>query len=181
MEKELELREKVEKILEQVLMAHHDDISQQDDYQISIATDQLLALFPRPVSQEKLKKFIQDRMGGVLPKNREWMIDRLAEDITSLYQAPKEEKYCECKKPLRCNHDTGIIGTSEGIGECNICHKCHKFIDPNFRATKPLPQPEQIEEVIISAISKWNNYKAIELLKLQDKINELVRAINQIR
>ena len=55
-----ELREKVEKILAEVLMKHHDDISKQDDDAIAEAADQIFALLTPMMSEEEISKIIQE-------------------------------------------------------------------------------------------------------------------------
>jgi hypothetical protein len=42
--------------------------------------------------EDKLGEMIKDKMGGVLPKDREWMLDRLAKDIYEYLasELPKE-------------------------------------------------------------------------------------------
>lgn len=45
------------------------------------ATDEIISAIEGLVpSEEELLKFIQSKMGGVLPTNREWMLEQLAKD-----------------------------------------------------------------------------------------------------
>lgn len=111
--------------------------------------------------------------------------EKVLKDADDPKPAPSEKGECECEKPQRCNHGTGLIGWTgdlSGYGECNLCHKCEKLIDPNFGVVKP----------IMGEIKPSNPPKKIELVNLEiepdayishrimmDKINELVKAHNE--
>jgi len=45
------------------------------------------------ITEEEIRTFIYSKMGGVLPKEKEWMLDKLAKDIATLFE--KMRGHCQ--------------------------------------------------------------------------------------
>lgn len=132
-------------------------------------------------------------------KRAEWLKKRLCNDspqsklinnavVNQTFELEEEKEYCECEKPQRCNKETGIIGyigsdiLKDGlpVAECNICHKCGKFIDKNFKAIKH--EDFRVQPLSTPSLPSKLDFKQMTLEEVVDfmdkvKVGDLARAL----
>lgn len=94
------------------------------------------------------------------------VIEKGKETVRNIYPQPSaEEKECKCPRPKEVVYGGWHFSNDNKI----ICNVCGKEI------CKPLPAQKEIGELDARFHTKNNS---VEILKIKDKINELVRAIN---
>ena len=121
------------------------------------------------MSEVDIEKIINDKMRGVLPANREWMLKQLAHDLAGkIPQEQGKQEEPKCKFAV-VSHGIGLSGEVEEISihclmspENDYTERCHKPITP-----KPEIEPLKVsndDDVLYRVLAK--------------KLNELIASIN---
>lgn len=79
------IEKKIQDILGQILMAHHHDISSQDDYAIAEATQAILELI-KPISRKAIRKILYNNATNDVGESHEtiWFEDDIKRAISAI-------------------------------------------------------------------------------------------------